>query len=632
MQDALFQAPLYWDPVPIPAVIAQPADGRWHAAYQNPAAQALVAGRTQELFQAAASALESPGTPWSGRLWDRPCTVQTASYPGGQVLLLLHVDDREERFAAAQAALQSALDAANAANRAKSDFLSNMSHDIRTPLNAIIGMTTIAQAHLDERDRLEDCLEKIGLSSRHLLGIINDILDMSRIESGKMTVTPEDFTLADLLYSLMAVFRPQAEKKRQQIHLDFNGVRHEQVRGDQLRIQQVLLNILSNAVKFTPEDGSISLTVLETDARTSGPRPHAYYRFQVTDTGMGMSPAFLEKLFLPFERAEGVHNIQGTGLGMAITQNLVKMMNGQIAVESTQGQGTTFTVTLPLELLDSEESRLEVLRGLRVLAADTDAPLLGHLRENLRELGLVCNAVATGQEALDWAVEAHLAGEDYFAILLAWRLPDLDGIQVCRELRAFLPPEAPVFLMSSYEWPYSADEMRKLGITGFLPKPLFRTRVSEVLYACTPEGKAARDRADRAEEPRFEGVQVLLVEDNEINREIGVELLEMLGASVECAEDGQQAVDRFRQEPHRFDLIFMDIQMPVMNGLDATRAIRALPGGSAVPIVAMTANAFVEDIQACRQAGMDDHVPKPVNLQTLGEAMARFLAGKEGSP
>ncbi len=625
-----------FDLFPSPVMTAKPAaQNGWEIEYRNPAAAAVLAGQEEAFLSALAPALSSGAAQWQGELGETHLAAKLARYPGGRTLVLFSditegLHRQEERIKASQSALQSALDAANAANRAKTDFLSNMSHDIRTPLNAIIGMTTIAQAHMDERERIEDCIEKISLSSRHLLAIINDILDMSRIESGKMSVVNEPFQMEDLIHSLMAVFRPQAERKKQKLELDFSGIRHEQVKGDELRIQQVLLNILSNAVKFTPEGGSIAVKISETGLTGKEDGNYRYYEFVVQDSGIGMSPAFLEKIFLPFERDQSVHRIEGTGLGMTIAHNLVKMMNGEINVESEEGRGTRFTVTLPLEQ-EPEEDRLSALKGRRVLAADADAASLRNLQELFADLDMPCDTVSSGWEAKDLAAQAHMRGEDYFAILLAWHLPIVDGVQTCRELRAILGNAVPVFIMSSFEWTLTDDEMRKYGIADFLQKPLFRSRLGKALYAFTPEGNPSGAGSAGAEES-FSGSRILLVEDNEINREIGIELIGMLGAGVECAEDGQKAFEIFRDSPPgRFDLIFMDIQMPVMDGYAATRAIRALPREDSrrIPIIAMSANAFVEDIQACRRAGMNGHVPKPVNMQNLADTLHKFL--KEGA-
>ena len=617
-----------------PTLIVRREGGKWHTVYENAAALALISGREPELMGSVRDYLDRAGgeeTILHRRLWGRSLAMIANAYPNGDRAVMIRdvteaLEQQSRRVEASKAALQSALEAANAANKAKSDFLSSMSHDIRTPMNAIVGMTTIAQAHIDDRDRIVDCLEKIELSSRHLLALINDILDMSRIESGKMSLSPEDFTMADFVHSLMAVFRPQAEKKRQRVEMDFSGLRHEQVRGDQLRIQQVLINILSNCVKFTPEEGTITFRIRENGKAGSSGHSYTYYEFEITDTGIGMSPEFLGKIFQPFERAESVSRIEGTGLGMTITYNLVKMMNGEIAVESEEGRGSRFTVTLPLEQRDSGKGRYTELGGYRILAADVDEASRTNLREILADLGMECDLVDSASEATELAEKARAAGEDYFAILLGWRLPVVDGVQACRELRGILGKDVPIMIMSAYEWTLTADEMRKYGITAFVPKPLFRSRLGELLYACTPEGKSEAESRDDGG-TAFAGMKVLLVEDNELNREIGTELLEMLGASVTCAENGKDAVDKFSAGGEgAFDIIFMDIQMPVMNGFEATRAIRAVPrqDSGSIPIVAMSANAFVEDIAACKRAGMDDHVPKPVSLESLTAVMNKY--------
>ncbi len=629
----------YLEPMPFPVLLLKKGDvaedgtgdNAFSAVYRNPAAESLAAGKEDELISAMMPALCGGVTEWTGEFSGVSLFAHIAPCADGTTLVVLQDrTSQEEKANAANAALRSALDAANAASRAKTEFLSNMSHDIRTPLNAIIGMTTIAQAHMDDKERVADCLEKVELSSRHLLSIINDILDMSRIESGKMTVTAEEFTMADFIHSLMAVFRPQADKKNLRVSLDYTGIRHEHVKGDDVRIQQVLVNILSNAVKFTPEGGTVSLTVRETgrSAKSVHNKNYEYYEFVVADTGIGMSPEFLEKLFMPFERDETVHHIEGTGLGMTITQNLVKMMNGEISVESEKGRGTKFTVLIPLEQLDSGDSELRALRGLRVLGADIDGAARQNLREILEDLGMECDIVGSGWEVNELAARAHTDGNDYFAVILGWRLPVVDGVAICRELREIIGGDIPIILISSYEWTMSGDEMRKHGVSAFVPKPLFRSRLGETLYTFTQEGKNAEQAADGGDD--FSGHNVLLVEDNEINREIGVELLEMLGASVECAENGAEALRIFRDSPAgTFDLIFMDIQMPVMNGLTATGAIRALPreDSKTIPIIAMSANAFVEDIRACRRAGMNAHVPKPINIQNLANTMNRFING-----
>ncbi len=641
MHEELRRLAAAYDPLAAGVLLLERRQDGWGCAYRNPAAEAFLRGGEEELLLLAAPEIEraaagETGLVWRGELRGRRMFMPLSPHEGGRCMALLwdgtdELRRQQERMDAANAALKSALDAANAASKAKTDFLSSMSHDIRTPLNAIIGMTTIAQAHAQDRDRVDDCLKKIELSSRHLLALINDILDMSRIESGKMSLSPEAFTMADFIHALMAVLRPQADKKWQKVDLDFSGVIHEQVRGDQLRMQQIMINILSNAVKFTPPEGTISMRVRETGERSKGEHNYAYYEFVIADTGIGMGPEALSRLFSPFERAREVNRVEGTGLGMAITRNLVEMMNGEISVESEEGKGTRFTVTLPLEQLSGGEDELTELRGLRVLVADGDAAARQNTARILSDLGMTCDLCENALSAYELAGRARMEGNDYFAILLSWHLPVVDGVAASRELRAMLGDGTPILVMSSWEWTLSGDEMRAAGISAFVPKPLFRTRLGKALCEYTPEGMARRNRANAQAQDDFSGCHLLLVEDNEINREIGVELLEMLGATVECAEDGKQALDRFAAcPPGTFDLIFMDLQMAVMDGYEATRAIRALPREDAkrVPIVAMSANAFVEDIRACERAGMNAHVPKPASVQSLADVMRRFLAGE----
>ena len=614
-----------YDLLPEPALLARKDDrGHWAWVYANPASAALPDrdGLLRSMADSFPEAASDGQGIWEGEIGGRCLSARLTCLRAGSALALVR-DETEERLYQ-----QERLRSANAASQAKTDFLSSMSHDIRTPLNAIIGMTTIAQAHMDERERVADCLDKIGLSSRHLLNLINDILDMSRIESGKMSLSPEEFTMADFIHALMAVFRPQAEKKRQRVTLDFSGIRCENVRGDQLRLQQILINLLSNAVKFTPEEGTITLSVRETEQPYTASPGYAYYEFTVEDTGIGMSQEFLARIFQPFERANSASRVEGTGLGMTITHNLVEMMNGYIQVTSQEGAGSRFTVTIPLEQMQNDAEGAEELRGLRVLAADSDSVSLGELKQMLEDLGMVCDVCGGAAQALDRAAQARMDGRDYFAAILGWRMPVVDGVQACRELRAMLGNEMPIFLSSAFEWTLSADEMHKYGVTAFLPKPYFRSRLREALAAYTESGLARREKTENADRVLFSGRHVLLAEDNEINQEIAIELIGMLGATVDCAGNGQEAVDMFRRaEPGTYDLIFMDIQMPVMDGYAATRAIRAMsrPDSGSIPIVAMTANAFVEDIRACEKAGMNAHLAKPVSMRQLTDVMLSQL-------
>ena len=627
-----------YDLLPVPTLIAErDGTGRWRAAYRNPIARDMIADYENGLLATMAEVLDGARTSdavtvWHGEYGGRHWASRIAPDPRGFCILQIIDETRQlhqaqAKIDAANTALQSALDSANAASTAKSSFLANMSHDIRTPLNAIIGMTTIALAHTDDMERVKDCLDKISLSSKHLLSLVNDVLDVSRIESGHMTINPEDIVMADFIHDLMAMLRPQAEKKGQHLNLDFSGISHERVRGDALRLQQILINILGNAVKFTPEDGTITMRVRETQQMNKAEKSYAYYEFEIQDTGIGMKPEFLKKIFLPFERADDVERFEGTGLGMTITHSLVSMMNGEIAVQSTEGVGTTFTVTIPMELVLQEEKELEELRGRRVLAADADETSRKNLQEILTDLGMEADICSDAWSAMDKAAQARLQGQEYFAVLLNWHLPAVDGVQACKELRSILDSNVPILLMSTYEWTMNPDDMRKNGISAFIPKPLFRSKLGEMLLEYTPSARA-RKKPTGAEEESFAGHTVLLAEDNELNQEIAVELIEMLGAEAQCADNGREALDRFAAEPPgTFDLIFMDIQMPEMNGYEATRAIRALPRQDArtIPIIAMSANAFVEDIRACERAGMNAHVPKPVSLAQLEEVMERFL-------
>ncbi len=632
-----------YDLLPVPTLVAVRDSGVWEASYCNPAARGKLSDRVNDLLSAMTDVLDQAmssgeNIAWQGDLDGRHWAARIAPDPRGFCILL--VRDETEQFQrqqakidAADTALRSALDSANAASAAKSSFLANMSHDIRTPLNAIIGMTTIAQAHADDIERVKDCLDKISLSSKHLLNLVNDVLDVSRIESGRMTLTPVDIVMADFIHDLMAMLRPQAEKKNLQLELDFSGISHERVRGDALRLQQILINILGNAVKFTPEEGTITMRVRETQQMSKAEKSYAYYEFEIQDTGIGMKPAFLKKIFLPFERADGTERIEGTGLGMTITHSLVSMMNGEIAVQSEEGVGTTFTVTIPLELLLQEDKELEELRGRRVLAADADETSRKNLREILTDLGMEADLCSDAWSAMDKAAQSKLQGQEYFAVLLNWHLPAIDGVQACKELRTILDSNIPILLMSTYEWTMNQDDMRKNGISGFIPKPLFRSKLGDMLLEYVPSRKARKKQTGAGEES-FSGHKVLLAEDNELNQEIAVELIEMLGAETVCADNGKEALDRFTAEPSgTFDLIFMDIQMPEMNGYEATRAIRALPREDAktIPIVAMSANAFVEDIRSCERAGMNAHVPKPVSLTQLEEVLERFLGSSRQS-
>ncbi len=527
-------------------------------------------------------------------------------------------------------ALTEAYELAEAANNAKSDFLSRMSHDIRTPMNAIIGMTAIAGTKLDDKERVVDCLNKITMSSKHLLSLINDILDMSKIESGKLNLNEEEFNLADLMENLLDMVRPLVKEKKHNLNMVINGIEHEAVVGDSLRIQQVFLNLMSNAVKYTNEGGNISVSIQE---RPSKQAWTGCYEFVFEDDGIGMSQEFLERIFQPFERAEDerIHKIQGTGLGMPITLNIVRMMDGDIRVESEPGVGTRFTVTIFLKLQDKVEEVATELEGLPVLVADDDPIACESACVILNELGMRSMGVMSGQEAIDCVREAKETGEDFFAVILDWRMPDIDGIKVAKEIRRMVGDDVPIIIFSGYDWSEIEMEARAAGVDLFVTKPLFKSKLKPIFRNLVNKDVAAQSEympLESVQARDYSGSRIMVVEDNELNREIAVEIFEMAGLTVEAAEDGKQAYDMFAaSEPGYYKMIFMDIQMPVMNGYDATVAIRALDRRDAksIPIVAMTANAFAEDVQAAKSCGMNEHIAKPLDEEKLVQVLERWL-------
>jgi len=526
----------------------------------------------------------------------------------------------------ARIALKDAYEVAEQANQAKSEFLSRMSHDIRTPMNAIIGMTAIARVHLNEPDRMLDCLKKIDVSSRHLLSLINEVLDMSKIESRMVELNEKPFSLSELIDNLTMMIRPQMTAKHHQFNIRINDVRHENVIGDSLRIQQSFVNLISNAVKYTPENGQIDLIITEKPCHR---RQYGCFEFIFQDNGIGMSQDFIKRIFEPFSRAEDtrVNKIQGTGLGMAITNNLVHMMNGNIQVESELGKGSKFTVTIFLRLQEAENpDSYEEFRGLSVLVLD-DRDAAAAACNVLGEMGMRGEGVTSADEAM-----ARLEkNESYLALVFNWKLPGLDGADFVRKLRGRLGDKAPALVVSAYDFSDFEQETRAAGVDGFISKPFFASRFVCLFQKILGE-KQSETVTDvpllGVEEDSFAGRRVLLAEDNALNTEIAIEILGMTGLTVEHAENGREACAMFeRHEPGYYDLIFMDIQMPVMNGYDATRQIRALARADAatIPIVAMTANAFTEDVEAARQAGMDGHVAKPLDLQQLTTLLKKFL-------
>ena len=541
-----------------------------------------------------------------------------------------------EREIEIQNALQDAYEAASAANHAKSDFLQTMSHDIRTPMNGIIGMTAIAAAHIDDKARVQDSLQKITVASKHLLSLINEVLDMSKIESGKVSLTEEDFNLSELVDNMITMIRPQVRAHGHHLAVNIQDVQHERVIGDPLRVQQVFMNMMGNAIKYTPDGGKLRLNIREIPCRQLRT---GCYEFTFEDNGIGMSEDYISHIFEPFTRAEDgkVSKIQGTGLGMPIAKNIVNMMGGDIKVQSQLGRGSTFVVTIYLELQDQEEANYEKFIDLPVLVADDDELSMESAVSMLEELGMKADGVLSGQEAVDYAVRHHEENDDYHAVILDWKMPGMDGVETARAIRRVVGNDIPIIVLSAYDWTEIETEARAAGVNAFISKPLFKSRLvrlfNEVL-GIEGENKEADiyDPLRPVEEIELSGHRVLLVEDNELNAEIATEILEETGLEVTRASDGSEAVDiMLAAEDGTYDLILMDIQMPRMNGYDAARAIRAMDRSycKKVPIVAMTANAFAEDVQAAKTAGMNEHIAKPIDLMVLARVISKYVVGEK---
>jgi len=534
----------------------------------------------------------------------------------------------------AKKALEVAYEAARHASTAKSDFLANMSHDIRTPMNAIIGMTAIAGTHLDDSERVADCLAKISVSSKHLLGLINEVLDMSKIESGKVDLAEEDFSLQELVDTTIALSKPQIEAKQHTLIVLAHRIEHEMVVGDGQRLQQVLLNLMSNAVKYTPNGGKIQLSISEKPARVP---LFGCYEIVLEDNGIGMSQEFQEHLFEPFARADDAYvgHITGTGLGMAIAKNIVQMMNGAIQVESEPGKGTKFTVTIFLRLKDTKEPiSYEELVDLPVLVVDDSQASCEIACEMLDELGMDGEWVLSGKEAVARVCDRHASEDDFFAVIVDWKMPEMDGVETTREIRKKVGNDVPIIIISAYDWSDIEAEARAAGATAFINKPLFKSRVGH-LFKELFSGKT-NEMPDisltQLSDENFEGRRALLVEDNELNMEIAQEILSMAGLEIDCAQNGKEAVDVIAAaDDDYYDVIFMDVRMPIMNGYEATRNIRAMPREYAkrVPIIAMTANAFSDDIRESKAAGMNEHITKPLDFDRLTQVLKEWVKPRQ---
>ena len=521
--------------------------------------------------------------------------------------------------------LEKARQAALEANKAKSEFLANMSHDIRTPMNAIVGMTAIATAHIDDRKQVENCLRKITLSSKHLLGLINDVLDMSKIESGKLTLTTEQISLKEVVEGIVNIMQPQVKTKKQTFDIHVENILTENVWCDGIRLNQVLLNLLSNATKYTPEGGSIQLSLSE----EKSPKGENYVRIyiKVKDNGIGMSPEFLKRIYESYSRADGarIHKTEGAGLGMAITKYIVDAMEGTVDIQSEPDKGTEFLLMFDFEKAAAMEMDM-VLPAWNMLVVDDDELLCETAIDALKSIGIKAEWTLSGEKAIELVNERHKKREDYQIILLDWKLPGMNGIQAAREIRRNLGDEVPILLISAYDWSEFEAEAREAGISGFISKPLFKSTLYHALCQYMDVGTEHEQTLNQNID--LSGRRILLAEDNELNWEVAKELLSDLGVELDWAEDGRICLDKFQKSPEGYyDIILMDIRMPHMTGYEATQAIRGLahPDALSIPIIAMSADAFSDDIQHCLQCGMNAHIAKPIDVIELTRLLKRYL-------
>ncbi len=529
--------------------------------------------------------------------------------------------------------LKEALNAARSANEAKSNFLSNMSHDIRTPMNAIVGFSVLLEKDADQPDKVREYTRKITASSHHLLSLINDVLDMSKIESGKTSLNIDRFRLPDLFEELSIILMPQAKAKGQHFEIHVQGTPPEQLIGDKLRLNQILINLLSNAIKYTQEGGSIDFKVCELPP--AAPQ-YAKLRFEVTDNGVGMSKEFQKRIFSPFSREINsvTNKVQGTGLGMAITKNLVDLMGGIIQVESQPGKGSTFTVELSFSLPEQEESGLRFKNKItRMLVADDEEEICLDIREMMRGTGVDVSIATDGETAVRKAVEAHMQGEDYHVILLDWKMPGQNGVETARQIRQKTDKNVPILVLTSYDWSEIEAEARQAGINAFMSKPFFPSNFWQTLEPLFFEDMPAQseDNEEKPDENVMNGMLFLVAEDNGLNAEILTEMLALEGARCEVAVNGQEALALFQKSaPGYYDMVLMDVQMPVMNGYEATRQIHACghPDARKIPIVAMTANTFAEDVRDAMEAGMDGHLAKPIDMNAVRDLVAKLMSRK----
>lgn len=553
--------------------------------------------------------------------------VVMGSEVAGRTKYILVMSDRTADRKINQA-LSEAVAAAEAASRAKSTFLSNMSHDIRTPMNAIIGFTTLAVSNIDNQERVKDYLTKTLSSSRHLLALINDILDMSRIESGKLQLEETEVNLPEMLHDIKTIVSGQIHAKQLELYMDALDVTDEDVYCDRTRMGQILLNLLSNAIKFTPAGGTVSVRVRQLAGTV---RDCAQYEFRVRDNGIGMSPEFAQKIFEPFERerTSTVSRIQGTGLGMAITRNIVEMMGGTIKVQTEKNRGTEFIICLPLRVQTGtrREEKIAELAGLKALVVDDDFNTCDSVAKLLTRVGMRAEWTLSGREAVLRARQSIELGDPCRAYIIDWRLPDMNGIEVTRQIRS-LNDDTPIIILTAYDWSDIEVEAKAAGVTAFCSKPMFLSDLRDTLLTAIGHKQTEVQDILPGKNADFRGRHILLVEDNELNREIAVAILHEYGFLVDTAENGAVAVEKIRtSDPGRYDLVLMDVQMPVMDGCTATRRIRALkdPARAAVPIVAMTANVFEEERKRAFDCGMNGFLSKPIVIEELIDALRDLI-------
>lgn len=560
----------------------------------------------------------------------RQTFIMTKDYDTDDIMVMVvskEITEQVRKQREQTQALQDALMQAQHANAAKTTFLSNMSHDIRTPMNAIIGFTTIAASHIDNKEQVRDCLQKVLSSSNHLLSLINDILDMSRIESGKVQIKEQDCNISELMHNLVNIIQPQVKAKQLELFIDTFEVVNEDVITDPLKLNQVFINLLSNAVKYTPAKGSISFRIIQKTAFRHG---YGDYVFIIKDNGIGMASDFLNHIFEPFERESTTTRtgIEGTGLGMAITKNIVEMMNGTISVESEVGKGSTFTVEVSLKLQDIKKNaeQIKELNGLRALVVDDDFNICDSVSKMLKQIGMRAEWTTSGKEAVYRAKLAYEESDSYHTYIIDWQMPEVSGLETAKRIRNVVGKDVPIIILTAYDWTDIEEDAKEAGVTAFCAKPLFMSDLKSALIAANNLGSREETAVWTLED--FSGKRVLLVEDIELNREIADAILSEAGFTVESAPDGTDAVEMVNNsEENYYDVILMDVQMPIMNGYEATRTIRNLPRKDVkdLPIIAMTANALEEDKEAAIKNGMNAHIAKPIDIDIFMKVLRQFI-------